>query len=89
MTTIPSLQFQVLVGCTFVDCLPQHVRRGAVFRALRKSGEPFLAAVRVLPDMQDSGIYIASEHGTADGVPFLAVPEVVELTAPAIDLGDD
>lgn len=77
----------MLIGCSWVDTLPQHVRRGATFRALRKDGEPYRAAARVLPHMQDDGIYVASDHGTADGVPFLAVPEVVELTAPVIDFG--
>ena len=88
MSTVPPLQFQVLVGCTFVDTLPQHVRRGATFRALRKDGSPFLAAVRVLPHMQDDGVYVASENGTEAGVVFLAVPEVVELTMPVLDLGN-
>ena len=89
MTQVPRpLQFQVLLGCTFVDTLPQHIRRGATFRALRKSGEPFLAAARVLPHMVDHGVYVASENGTEDGVVFLAVPEVVELTMPVLDLGE-
>ena len=89
MTGDPKpLQYQVLVGCTFVDTLPQHVRRGATFRALRKSGEPFLAAARLIPHMVDHGVYVASENGTEAGVVFLAVPEVVELTMPVLDLGN-
>ena len=90
MSTIPRpLTFEVLIGCTFVECPPQHIRRGATFRMVRKNGSPFLAASRILPDMQDSGIYVASENGGEGGVPFLAVPEVVELVAPVIDLGGD
>ena len=89
MSTVPRpLLFQVRLGCTFVDTLPQHIRRGATFRALRKSGAPFLAAVRVLPHMVDHGVYVAAENGTGDGVVFLAVPEVVELTMPALDLSE-
>ena len=89
MTGAPKpLQYQILVGCTFVDTLPQHIRRGATFRALRKSGEPYRAAARVIPHMQDDGVYVASENGTEAGVVFLAVPEVVELTMPVLDLGN-
>ena len=41
MTTVSQpLEFQVLIGCTFVACLPQHIRRGATNRVHRKSGEP-------------------------------------------------
>ena len=68
--------------------LPQHIRRGATFRALRKSGEPFLAAARVLPHMVDHGVYVAECDGTEAGVVFLAVPEAVELTMPVLDLGE-
>lgn len=90
MTTVPRpLQYQVLVGCTFVDCLPQHVRRGATFRALCANGEPFKAASRVLPDVDDSGIYVAAFHGTAEGVPFEVVQEVTVLAMPVVDLGGD
>ena len=87
MTTVPRpLQYQILVGCAFVDTLPQHIRRGATFRMVRKDGSPYRAAARVLPDMVDDAIYVASENGTSDGVVFLAVPEVVELVAPSLDL---
>lgn len=89
MTTIPrKLRFEVLVGCTFVETLPEHIRRGAVFRALKKNGDPYRAAARMIPHMQDDAIYVASGDGTADGVPFLAVPEAVDCVMPVIDLGD-
>ena len=34
----------------------------------------------------DSPEHWASDHGTRDGVPFLAVPEAVELVAPVLDV---
>ena len=89
MTTIPRpLEFQVLVGCAWIDARPEFVRAGDVFRMLRKDGSVFLAAARVLPDVDDAGVYLASENGTANGVPFDAMPPVVGLVAPVLDLGD-
>ena len=89
MTTVPRpLDYQILVGCTWVDALPEHVRRGDVFRMVRKDGSPFLAAARVLADVDDSGVYLAAGDGGKDGVPFEVVQAVTVLVAPPLDLGE-
>lgn len=89
MTTVPRpLEFQVLVGCAWVDARPEFVRAGDVFRALRKDGSVYLAVARVLPDVDDAGVYVASADGRENGVPFDAMPPVVGLVAPALDLGE-
>ncbi len=72
---------------TWVDALPEHVRKGDVFRIMRKDGSVYLAATRVL-DVYDSGIYGAAGDGGKDGVPFEVVQAVTVLVAPAVDLGD-
>ena len=88
MSTVPRpLEFQVLVGCCWVDARPKHVRKGDVFRMLRKNGAVFLAASRVL-DCDDAGVYVASENGGENGVPFEVVQAVTVLVAPTIDLGE-
>ncbi len=88
MTTVPRpFEFQVLIGCAWVDAHPEHVRKGDVFRMLRKDGSVYLAAARVLPDTDDAGVYLASENGTENGVAFDAMPPTVGLVAPALDLG--
>ena len=87
MTTVPRpLEFQILVGCAWIDALPEHVRKGDVFRMLRRDGSPYLAAARALPDIDDAGVYIASADGGESGVPFHVMPPVVELVAPPVDL---
>lgn len=89
MSTEPArVQFQVLIGCTWIDARPEFVRAGDVFRVLRKDGSPYLCAARVLPDVDDCGVYLASENGTANGVPFDVMPPQVGLVAPTLDLGD-
>ncbi len=89
MTTVPRpLEFQVLIGCAWVDARPEFVRAGDVFRMLRKDGSVYLAAARVLPDTDDAGIYIASANGGENGVPFDVMPPVVGLVAPTFDLGE-
>ena len=87
MTAEPTkLQFQVLVGCSWLDARPEFVRAGDVFRVLRADGSVYLAAARVLPDIDDSGVYIASADGSENGVPFDAMPVQVGLVAPTVDL---
>lgn len=89
MSTVPRpLDFEILVGCTWVAARPEHVKRGDVFRMLRKDGSVYLAAARVLPDIDDAGVYIASADGAESGVPFDAMPVQVGLVAPPVDLGD-
>lgn len=89
MTQIPRpLDYEVLVGCTWVAALPEHVRKGDVFRMVKRDGSPYKAASRALPHVGDAGVYIASEHGGENGVPFHVTPPVVELVAPVVDLGD-
>ena len=89
MTTVPRpLQYQVLVGCAWVDARPEFVRAGDVFRLLTKSGAPYLAAARVFPDVEDAGVYTAAADGTEAGVHFEVVQQVTLLVAPAIDLGE-
>jgi len=89
MTTVPRpLQFQILVGCAWIDARPEHVRKGDVFRVLRKDGSAYKVALRVLPDVDDAGVYVASENGGENGVPFEVVQAVTVLVAPVIDLGD-
>ena len=87
MNTVPRpLDYEVLVGCSWVPIRAEHVRKGDVFRVLRKGGAPFLAAVRVLPDVADAGVYVAERDGTKDGVPFEVVQAVTVVVAPTIDL---
>ncbi len=43
---------------------------------------------RLLPDIDDSGIYIASADGRESGVSFDVMPARVGLVAPALDLGE-
>ncbi len=89
MTTVPRpLEFQVLIGCAWVDAHPEHVRKGDVFRMLRKDGSVYLAAARVLADVDDAGVYVASENGGESGVPFCVVQAVTVLVAPVLDLGE-
>ena len=89
MSAIPRpLVYQILVGCAWIDALPEHVRKGDVFRVLRKDGSPYKVALRVLPDVDDAGVYIASANGGESGVPFHVTPPVVELVAPVLDLGE-
>lgn len=89
MTGEPKkLQYQVLVGCAWIDALPVHVRQGDVFRVLKKDGSTYKVALRVLPDIDDSGVYVASADGGESGVSFHVMPPVIELTAPVLDLGD-
>lgn len=86
MSTVPRpLEFQVLVGCAWVDARPEFVRAGDVFRMLRKDGSAYLAAARVL-DCDDCGIYTAAADGTPDGVAFEVVQAVTVLVAPVVDL---
>ncbi len=88
MSTVPRpLQYQILVGCIFVDARPEFVRAGDVFRVLRADGSAYLAAARVL-DCEDDGVYTAREDGTENGVVFEAVQQVTVLVAPAVDLGE-
>ena len=77
-----------MIGCAWIDARPEFVRAGDVFRMLRKDGSVYLAAARVLPDADDSGIYVAAGDGGKDGVPFEVVQAVTVLVAPAVDLGD-
>ena len=79
------LKFEVLIGCTWMTVRPEHVQAGETFRLTRADGSPFLAAIRVLSNIEDSGTYIAREDGTRDGVRFEAVQAVTVLTAPAMD----
>ena len=89
MTTVPRpLQFQILVGCAWIDARPEHVRKGDVFRVLRKDGSAYKVVLRVLPDVDDSGVYIAAANGGENGVPFHVMPPSIELVAPVIDLGE-
>ena len=89
MSTVPRLlQYQILVGCTWVNARPEHVRRNDVFRLLRRDGSVFLAAARVFSDVDDSGVYVARENGSENGVAFEVIQPVTALVAPAIDLGD-
>ena len=89
MSTEPRpLEFQILVGCAWIDARPEFVRAGDVFRALRKDGSVYLAASRLLPDVDDAGVYIASADGRENGVAFDVVPPRVGLVAPALDLGE-
>ena len=89
MTAVPRpLEFQILVGCSWVDARPEFVRAGDVFRMLKKDGSVFLAAARVMPDVDDCGVYIASSDGRENGVPFDVVPPRVGLVAPALDLAE-
>ena len=41
-----------------------------------------------MPDIDDSGIYIAAADGGEHGVAFYVMPPSIELVAPALDLGD-
>lgn len=84
------LRFQVLIGCAWVDALPQHVRRGATFRALRPDDSTHRFASGALPHVQDAGVYQASDHGDEHGVPFFVTPPEFELVAGALsfDAGD-
>ena len=85
MSTEPKpLQYQILVGCTWVDARPEFVRAGDVFRLRRADGSAYLAAARVL-DCDDDGVYTARQDGTENGVVFEAVQAVTVLTAPALD----
>ena len=89
MTGAPKpLLFEVLCGCSWVSIRPEHVRAGDVFRLTRADGSPFLAAARVLSDIDDSGVYIARQDGSQNGVVFEAVQAVTVLTAPVLDFGD-
>ena len=89
MTTVPRpLDYEILIGCSWVAVRPEHVRKGDVFRVLRKDGSPYKVALRVLPDIDDAGIYVAREDGTPDGVAFEVVQAVTVLTAPVLDLGE-
>ena len=86
MSTEPKpLKYEILVGCTWVDIRPEHVRAGEVFRLTRENGSPFLAAARVFSDIDDSGTDVARENGTRDGVRFEVVQAITVLTAPAMD----
>ncbi len=88
MTAIPRpLKFEVLIGCTWVAARPEHVKRGDIFRMLRKNGSVYLAAARVL-DCDDAGVYTAAADGGKDGVPFEVVQAVTVLVAPTVDLGE-
>lgn len=78
------LQFEVLVGCSWVAAQPEHVRKNAIFRVLTADGDPYFAVTKAMPHVQDAGIYVASAHGTEHGIPFLVTPEVVELVVPVI-----
>ncbi len=90
MSTIPRpLQYQVLVGCAWIDASPEHVRRGDTFRLVRQDGSVYLAAAGALPDVDDCGIYTAERDGCKDGVPFEVVQAVTLLVAPVVDLGGD
>ena len=89
MTGEPKkLQYQILVGCTFVDTLPQNVRRGDTFRMVREDGSAYLAASRVLSDVDDAGVYTAERDVSENGVPFEVVQAVTLLVAPVLDLGN-
>ena len=89
MTTVPRpLEYQILIGCTWVAVLPAHVRKGDVFRVLRKDGSVCLCASRILPDVVDAGVYVAAANGTESGVHFEVVQAVTVMVAPVIDLGD-
>ena len=89
MSTVPrSLDYDILIGCSWVAALPQHVRKGDVFRVLRKDGSTYKVALRALPDVDDSGVYIAARDGSESGVMFEVVQAVTVLVAPVIDLGE-
>ena len=89
MTAIPRpLDFEILVGCAWIAALPQHVRAGDVFRMLRRDGSVYLAASRVLSDVDDAGVYVAAANGSEAGVPFEVVQAVTVLVAPPLDLGE-
>lgn len=87
MSTAPRpLDYEILVGCSWVAVArPEHVRKGDVFRMLRKDGSVYLAAARIL-DCDDAGVYVAREDGTPDGVAFEVVQAVTVLVAPTVDL---
>ena len=89
MTTVPRpLDYEILIGCSWVAARPEFVKRGDVFRMLRKNGSVYLAAARVLADVADAGIYQAARDGSKDGVPFEVVQAITLLVAPVIDLGE-
>ena len=88
MTVPYPLDYEILVGCSWVAARPEHVRKGDVFRLLRQDGSSYLAASRVLSDIDDCGIYVAERDGSKDGVAFEVVQAVTVLTAPALDLGE-
>ena len=89
MTGAPKpLQYQILVGCTFVDTLPQHIRRGDTFRLVRQDGSAYFVASRVLSDIDDCGVYVAERDGSENGVPFEVVQAITLLVAPVLDLGN-
>ena len=89
MTTVPRpLDYEVLVGCSWVPIRAEHVRTGDVFRMLRKDGSSYLAASRVLSDVDDAGVYTAERDGSENGVPFEVVQAVTVLVAPLVDLGN-
>lgn len=88
MSTEPRpLQYQILVGCVFIDARPEFVRAGDVFRVRRADGSAYFAAAPLI-DCDDDGIYTAREDGTTDGVRFEAIQAVTVLTAPALDYGN-
>jgi hypothetical protein len=77
----PTLTYEALVGCRFVPCLPQHVRRGAVFR-VRDGDDVYKAVAAVLPEFDglDDGVYIADQNGDESGVPITIYGEPVAFT---------
>ena len=71
MTTVPRpLDYEVLVGCSWVPIRAEHVRTGDVFRMLRKEGSVYLAASRLLSDIDDCGLYTPARTCTKDSFPF-------------------
>ena len=89
MTAVPRpLDFRVLIGCAWVPIRPEFIKRGDVFRMLRKNGSVYLAAARVLADVDDAGLYTAAADGTPSGVPFEVIQAVTVLVAPVLDLGE-
>ena len=87
MTTVPrSLDYEILIGCSWVAVRPEHVRKGDVFRVLRRDGSAYKVALRVLPDVDDSGVYVAARDGSESGVMFEVVQAVTVLMAPVVDL---
>ena len=89
MTVPYPLDYEILVGCSWVAARPEQVRKGDVFRLIREDGSSYFAAARVLADVDDCGIYTAERDGSKDGVPFEVVQAVTVLVAPIIDLGGD